>query len=67
MFDIVIYRGVNTALISMGYFENCHVCATEATHIIGPHNPLVFAVHACIESFTVVLPLCSCVSIALLS
>ena len=52
MFDTVMYRGVNTALITtitwvilrikivMGQV----VCATEATHIIGQHNPLVFAV-----------------------
>ena len=51
MFDIVMYKGVNTILtttitwvilrIVMGEV----VCATEATHIIGQHNPLVFAVH----------------------
>ena len=51
MFDIVMYRGVNTALITtitwvilrtvMGQV----VCATEATHIIGQYNPLVFAVY----------------------
>ena len=53
MFDIVIYRGVNTALITtITWFilrivmGEVVVCATEATHIIGQHNPLVFAVYS---------------------
>ena len=50
MFDIVMYRGVNTALITtitwviLRIVMGEVVCATEATHIIGQHNPLVFAV-----------------------
>ena len=49
MFDIVMYRGVNTALITtitwviLRIVMGEVVCATEATHIIGQHNPLVFA------------------------
>ena len=52
MFDIVMYRGVNTALIIttitwviLRIVVGEVVCATEATHIIGQHNPLVFAVY----------------------
>ena len=50
MFDIVMYRGVNTALITtitwviLRIVMGEVVCVTEATHIIGQHNPLVFAV-----------------------
>ena len=65
MFDIVMYRRVNTALITtitwvilrivmelittitgviLRIVMGEVVCATEATHIIGQHNPLVFAV-----------------------
>ena len=50
MFDIVMYRGVNTALITTTTWVILRivmeevVCTTEATHIIGQHNPLVFAV-----------------------
>ena len=47
MFDIVMYRGVNNALITTitwVFWGNCCgrsiVCATEATNIIGQHNPL---------------------------
>ena len=50
MFDIVMYRGVNTALITtitwviLRIVMGKVVCATEAIHIIGQYNPLVFAV-----------------------
>ena len=45
-----MYRGVNTALITtitwviLRIVMEQVVCATEATHIIGQHNPHVFAV-----------------------
>ena len=48
MFDIVMYRGVNTALIIttitwviLRIVMGEVVCATEATHTIGQHNPLI--------------------------
>ena len=44
MFDIVMYKGVNTVLITtitwviLRIVMGEVVCATEATHIIGQHN-----------------------------
>ena len=58
MFDIVMYRGVNTALITtitwviLRIVMGEVVCTTETTHIVGQHNPLVFAVYI-IQKFLV--------------